>query len=220
MCRPNPVARFNVFDALEDKSGRIWLATPGGLAVLDGKQFRIVAPGGPILTSSPATLNEGPDGTIWAGTFREGTVARAGRRAPPLHRRRRPFERSDPHAALRPRWVALDRNVRRRSQPVPRRPLHPLHRTRRPAQRQHRQDFVRRRIAVAQHDARHLPHRAAAAPRVQRGPPQDAGAGQLRCGRRTPQRAMRPPVIRWAAAAHVQRMAACGSHHQPWARRL
>ena len=69
---PDPLARFNVFDVLEDSTGRIWLATPGGLAELRGDQFRIVAPGGPILASAVVTLCEGRDGAIWAGTYGKG----------------------------------------------------------------------------------------------------------------------------------------------------
>jgi signal transduction histidine kinase len=69
---PDPVARFNVFDAMEDSSGTIWLATPGGLGELRGDRFRIVASGGPILASAFVTLAEGPAGVIWAGTHSKG----------------------------------------------------------------------------------------------------------------------------------------------------
>lgn len=69
---PDPLARFNVFDAMEDSAGRIWLATPGGLGQLQGDRFRIVAPGGPILASAIITLAESAGGTIWAGTHGKG----------------------------------------------------------------------------------------------------------------------------------------------------
>ena len=38
-----------IYDVLEDSTGRIWLATPGGLAEVSGGHFRIVVPGGPTL---------------------------------------------------------------------------------------------------------------------------------------------------------------------------
>src|SRR5262249_36879188 len=69
---PDPYARFNVFDAMEDSTGRIWLATPGGLGELRGDNFRIVAHGGPILSTSVVTLGESPGNVIWAGTHSKG----------------------------------------------------------------------------------------------------------------------------------------------------
>ena len=37
---PDPLARINVFDALEDSGGRVWLATPGGLIEQDRQTRR------------------------------------------------------------------------------------------------------------------------------------------------------------------------------------
>jgi signal transduction histidine kinase/ligand-binding sensor domain-containing protein len=69
---PDQVAHLNVFDALEDSTGRIWLATPGGLGVLHGKDFHFVVQGPPLLVNAPVTLCEGRDGSIWAGTYGKG----------------------------------------------------------------------------------------------------------------------------------------------------
>jgi signal transduction histidine kinase len=69
---PDPLARTAVFDAIEDARGALWLATPGGLSVVRGKQFQNVVAGGPLLIDFMVTLSEGPDGTIWAGTYGKG----------------------------------------------------------------------------------------------------------------------------------------------------
>src|ERR1039458_2077174 len=36
---PDPLARTAVFDAIEDAQGALWLAAPGGLSVVRGKQI-------------------------------------------------------------------------------------------------------------------------------------------------------------------------------------
>jgi signal transduction histidine kinase/ligand-binding sensor domain-containing protein len=69
---PDPLARTAVFDAIEDTRGALWLATPGGLGVVRGKQFQNVVAGGPLLIDFMVTLWEGRDGTIWAGTYGKG----------------------------------------------------------------------------------------------------------------------------------------------------
>jgi signal transduction histidine kinase/ligand-binding sensor domain-containing protein len=69
----DPLGRTTVFDALEDSSGRIWLATGGGLGELADNRYRIVAAAGePVLISAVVTLCEGRDGAIWAGTYGKG----------------------------------------------------------------------------------------------------------------------------------------------------
>ena len=69
---PDPLARTAVFDAIEDAQGALWLATPGGLSVVRGKQFQNVVAGGPTLIDFVVTLSSGRDGTIWAGTYGKG----------------------------------------------------------------------------------------------------------------------------------------------------
>ena len=44
---------------MEDAQGALWLATPAGLSVVRGKQFRNVVPGGPLLIDFVVTLCEG-----------------------------------------------------------------------------------------------------------------------------------------------------------------
>ena len=69
---PHPLARFNIYDTLEDSAGNLWLATPGGLAEVSGGRFRIVAPGGPTLANATVALAATNDGAIWAGTYGKG----------------------------------------------------------------------------------------------------------------------------------------------------
>jgi signal transduction histidine kinase/ligand-binding sensor domain-containing protein len=69
---PDPLARINVFDAMQDSAGRIWLATAGGLGELRGKDLQIVVPGAPLLVSVMVTLCESRDGAIWGGTYGKG----------------------------------------------------------------------------------------------------------------------------------------------------
>jgi len=75
---PDPLGRRAIFDALEDRQGQLWLAAPGGVGVLRGKEFRNVVPGGLLLIDFAATLYEGRDGTIWAGTYGKGLWRIAG----------------------------------------------------------------------------------------------------------------------------------------------
>jgi signal transduction histidine kinase/ligand-binding sensor domain-containing protein len=69
---PDPLAKLNVFDAIEDAAGTVWLATPGGLGAVRGKDFRIFIPGGPLLPAAMVTLGKGRDGAIWAGSYGRG----------------------------------------------------------------------------------------------------------------------------------------------------
>ncbi len=69
---PDPLARAAVFDALEDSSGRLWLATGGGLMMMQDGKSRFVIASPPPLTNSIGALCEGRDGSLWAGTFGKG----------------------------------------------------------------------------------------------------------------------------------------------------
>jgi len=69
---PDPQGRKGLFDAMEDRQGRLWLAAPGGLAELRGSQLSTVVPGGLLLIDFVVTLCEGRDGAIWAGTYGKG----------------------------------------------------------------------------------------------------------------------------------------------------
>jgi signal transduction histidine kinase len=69
---PDPLARKGIFDAIEDEHGGLWLATPAGLSVVRGKEFRNVVAGGPLLIDFMVTLSIGHDGAIWAGTYGKG----------------------------------------------------------------------------------------------------------------------------------------------------
>jgi signal transduction histidine kinase/streptogramin lyase len=70
---PDPLARVNVFDALEDSTGRIWLAAPGGLMELRGREYRnVISHGEPLLVNAMVTLCAGHDGALWAGSYGKG----------------------------------------------------------------------------------------------------------------------------------------------------
>lgn len=80
---PDPQGRKRVYDALEGSDGRLWLALPSGLGELRGEQFRTAIPSGPVmLDSSFVTLENGANGSVWAGTIRKGLwhVSAAGNR--------------------------------------------------------------------------------------------------------------------------------------------
>lgn len=69
---PDPLGRQFVFDSLEDSSGRLWLALPGGLGELRGNDLRIVIPGTVVQGTWFVTLMEAKDGALWAGTYARG----------------------------------------------------------------------------------------------------------------------------------------------------
>lgn len=69
---PDVLNRGLVFDALEDSTGRLWLALPGGLGELKGNRLQIVVPGGPVLIDAVVVLAEGRGGVLWAGTYGRG----------------------------------------------------------------------------------------------------------------------------------------------------
>lgn len=71
---PDPQGRKRVFDAMEDSSGRIWLALPNGLGQLEGNKFHIVIPAAnpSMLEGAFVTLARGNDDSLWAGTIQGG----------------------------------------------------------------------------------------------------------------------------------------------------
>jgi signal transduction histidine kinase/ligand-binding sensor domain-containing protein len=70
---PDPLSRrLLVFDALEDTGGRVWMATSGGLVEKAGNVARIVVGGGPSIVNAVATLCQGRDGVLWAGSYGKG----------------------------------------------------------------------------------------------------------------------------------------------------
>ncbi|HXE65157.1 MAG TPA: two-component regulator propeller domain-containing protein [Bryobacteraceae bacterium] len=70
---PDPQGRKTVFDALEDSSGRLWLALPNGLGELEDGRLKIVIPAGPLYRDdSFYALAASPDGVVWAGTLSDG----------------------------------------------------------------------------------------------------------------------------------------------------
>ena len=68
---PDP-QRLVVWDALEDRTGRVWMATPGGLVEKTSKGTRTIAGGGPLIVNGVATLCLGRDGVLWAGSYGKG----------------------------------------------------------------------------------------------------------------------------------------------------
>lgn len=81
---PDPQGRKRVFDALEDSSGRIWLALPNGLAEFSHEAIRTAIPASSpsMLEGAFVTLAEGAGQVLWAGTIQGGLwqVSPAGNR--------------------------------------------------------------------------------------------------------------------------------------------
>ncbi len=70
---PDPLARILVFEAMEDSSGRIWLASPGGVVELRGSEYHtVISQGEPLLVNAMVTLREAHDGALWAGSYGKG----------------------------------------------------------------------------------------------------------------------------------------------------
>ncbi len=73
-----PLSRPYMFDALEDHTGSLWLATPSGVyqmrgsQVPKGSQVRNLVPGGPTINDSAVVLAEDRDGSVWAGSYGKG----------------------------------------------------------------------------------------------------------------------------------------------------
>ena len=68
---PDP-QRVLVWDALEDASGRLWMATQGGLVEQTAKGTRAIAGGGLLNVNGVVTLCRGRDGILWAGSYGKG----------------------------------------------------------------------------------------------------------------------------------------------------
>jgi signal transduction histidine kinase/ligand-binding sensor domain-containing protein len=66
---PNP---YGVYDVLEDSSGRLLVATPTGVHLRVSNGWRSLIPGGSIVNNYPVVLQEGFDGSLWAGTYGGG----------------------------------------------------------------------------------------------------------------------------------------------------
>jgi ligand-binding sensor domain-containing protein len=68
----DPLNRRVAFDFLEDRGGKLWVASPAGVSELEGSHSRIVIPGGSQLNNDAVVLCETHDGSLWAGTYGEG----------------------------------------------------------------------------------------------------------------------------------------------------
>lgn len=54
-----------VRDLAQDLSGRLWIATTGGIASYDGRRFRPVPPAAGLLEDDPAAVSVDGEGTVW-----------------------------------------------------------------------------------------------------------------------------------------------------------
>ncbi len=68
----DPLNRRVSFDYLQDRSGKLWVASPAGVSELRGNRSHTVIPGGSQLNSDAVVLCETRDGNLWAGTYGEG----------------------------------------------------------------------------------------------------------------------------------------------------
>jgi signal transduction histidine kinase/ligand-binding sensor domain-containing protein len=68
----DPLNRRVAFDYLQDRNGRLWVASPAGVSELEGHGARTVIPGGSQLNNDAVVLCETRDGYLWAGTLGEG----------------------------------------------------------------------------------------------------------------------------------------------------
>lgn len=66
---PDPLHRRIVLDALEDRSGQTWAASPGGLIRFERGRGVRVAGGGPTGNEGIIALAETPDGAVWAASY-------------------------------------------------------------------------------------------------------------------------------------------------------
>lgn len=71
---PDPLGRKSAYDVLEDSHGRIWLATPNGIAFLKDDSVEYLISNTTPVDSSVSTLTEAADGTIWAGSHGRGLL--------------------------------------------------------------------------------------------------------------------------------------------------
>jgi signal transduction histidine kinase/ligand-binding sensor domain-containing protein len=71
---PHPNIRYYL-DILEDRHGQIWLGTSDGVFRMNGSALQgvvPVVPGGPFFNDAAIVLSEGPDDSVWAGTWGAG----------------------------------------------------------------------------------------------------------------------------------------------------
>lgn len=68
----DPLNRRVAFDFLQDRNGKLWVATPAGVIQLEGARSRVAIPGGSQLSDDPIVLSQTSDGSLWAGTYGEG----------------------------------------------------------------------------------------------------------------------------------------------------
>jgi signal transduction histidine kinase len=66
---PDPLHRRMVLDILEDRAGRTWAASPGGLIRIERGRGMRFAGGGPTGNDGMIALAEMPDGAIWAASY-------------------------------------------------------------------------------------------------------------------------------------------------------
>ena len=71
---PDPLGRKSAYDVLEDSQGRIWLATPNGIAFVKDDHVETLVPSSSPVDSSVSTLTEANDGSIWAGSHGQGLL--------------------------------------------------------------------------------------------------------------------------------------------------
>jgi signal transduction histidine kinase len=69
---PDTLNRTQVYDMLEDSSGRIVVANASGVWLWINDRPRQLLPGGPLTNDVPLVLLEGRDGSLWAGTHGNG----------------------------------------------------------------------------------------------------------------------------------------------------
>jgi signal transduction histidine kinase/ligand-binding sensor domain-containing protein len=68
----DPLNRRVAFDYLQDRNGKLWVASPAGVSALENNRSRTVIPGGSQLNNDAVVLCETRDGNLWAGTYGEG----------------------------------------------------------------------------------------------------------------------------------------------------
>lgn len=66
---PDALHRRLVLDILEDRSGLLWAASPGGLFMIERGHATHVAGGGPNNNDGVVALASMPDGAIWAASY-------------------------------------------------------------------------------------------------------------------------------------------------------
>ena len=68
----DPLNRRVAFDYFQDRSGKLWVASPAGVSELESNRSRTVIPGGSQLNNDAVVLCETHDGSLWAGTYGDG----------------------------------------------------------------------------------------------------------------------------------------------------